>query len=173
MTYLRIYETLTGGAVDIHPLHGVDELPANAEAACILANHGYQIELLPSIPVCEIQARKEWLWDVFDAKNPDVRIDGFLIGDIKTPLPEIPIRKATINRCIYACAKQKVEVAIINLRKKEYTIQDIKKGIIGALQPDRNTSIQEVWIITCAGNLFRAERSQVFDESIYDALNYL
>lgn len=170
--YLRIYEILNGGSVDIHPLHGRNELSANSEAACILANHGYQIELLPSIPTAEAKARAEWLWDVFDSKNPDVRINGFIIGDIKTPLPEIPIRKATINRCIYTCAQQKVDVAIINLQKGKYTIQDIKKGIIGALQPDRNKSIEEVWIITCDGNLFQVNRRMVFDESIYEALNY-
>jgi hypothetical protein len=173
MTYLRIFDAGNGGFVDIHPLHGKDELPANSEAARILANHGYQIELLPTIPAAAVDARAEWLWDVFETKNPDIRIDGFRIGDIKTPETDVHIRKATINRCIYSCAQQKVAIAVINLREREYTIQDIKKGIIGALQPGRNKSIEEVWIITRDGNLFKVDRCMVFDESVYDVLNRL
>jgi hypothetical protein len=66
-----------------------------------------------------------------------------------------------------------VSVAIINLLKRAYTIQDIKKGIIGALQPNRNKTIMHVWVITANGNIFKADRSSVFDESIYEMLNLL
>jgi hypothetical protein len=170
MTYLSIFDAGNGGFVDIHPLHGRDELPANSEAACILANHEHQIELLPTIPAAAIEARAEWLWDVFEAKNPDIRIDGFRIRDIKTPEDSSMVRKATINRCIYSCAQQRVSIAVINLKGKEYAIQDIKKGIIGALQPGRNKSIEEVWIITGESNLFKVDRCMFFDESIYEVL---
>jgi hypothetical protein len=57
---------------------------------------------------------------------------------------------------------------LINLVNRKYAVQDIKKGIIGALQPDRNKTIKEVWVITRKGNLFKAKRAMVFDESIYD-----
>ncbi|PZR25065.1 MAG: hypothetical protein DI535_19575 [Citrobacter freundii] len=171
MNYLRIYEAVSGGLVDIHPLHGRDELLVNLKAARILADCGYKIELLPSIPATEVEKRAEWLWDVFGDKNPDVRIDGHMIGDIKTPV--VAIRQSSINRCIYACAKQKVSVSIINLLGKKYALHDIRKGIIGALQPGRNKTVKEVWIITSGGNLFKVDRGTVFDESIYAALNYL
>ncbi len=44
---------------------------------------------------------------------------------------------------------------------------------IGALQPDRNKTIQEVWVITAKGNIFKANRKMVFDESIYERLTLL
>jgi hypothetical protein len=173
MQYLRIYETTNGGYVDLHPLHGADELPANSVAAIAMANAGHSIELLPSIAAADQEARLVWLSDVPGHKNPDVRIDGHLIGDIKTPNIDVAIKQSTINRCIYASAQQKVSVAIINLLKREYAIQDIKKGIIGALQPNRNKTIMHVWVITANGNIFKADRSSVFDESIYEMLNLL
>ena len=170
MQYKRIYESAKGGIVDLHPWHGDDELPDNSQAAMILAEYGYAIELLPTIPEAEAEERRKWLSDVVSPKNPDVRINGKMIGDIKTPNKSVIIRKATINNCIYSCAKQKVSIAIINLVGRQYALQDIKKGIIGALQPDRNRSIEEVWIITAEKKLFQAVRDKVFDESIYDQL---
>lgn len=173
MQYLRIYETKSGGYVDLHPLHGADELPANSEAARAIANHGHTIELLPTIAIADREGRQKWLPDVIGNKNPDIRIDGHLIGDIKTPIVRIPIKQSTINRCIYACAQQKVSIAVLNLLGRDYTIQDVKKAVIGALQPDRNKTIQEVWVITSKGNIFKASRRMVFDESIYEQLTLL
>ncbi|MBO9573234.1 MAG: hypothetical protein J7497_13665 [Chitinophagaceae bacterium] len=105
MQYLRIYESKAGGYVDLHPLHGADELPGNSDAARALADQGHAIELLPTIPAADLQERQRWLSDIVGNKNPDVRIDGYFIGDIKTPNREIPVKQATINRCIYAMFK--------------------------------------------------------------------
>lgn len=168
--YSQIYESTSGGYVWLHSRHGEDELQQNLEACRILADHGYKIELLPTFSPFEAELRTEFLHDVFGYKNPDIRIDGKSIADIKTPDKNSPIRQATINRCIYSCAQQKVSIAVLNLAEQQYTIQDIKKGIIGALQPDRNKSIEQVWVITKQQGLFIAERTMVFDESIYEAL---
>lgn len=130
MAYLRIYEATSGGIVDLHPLHGEDELPANTQAAIVIAEHGYRVELLPSLPETEVELRQLWLPDVAARKNPDLRINGCKIGDIK-------------------------------------------KGIIGALQPGRNSSIEEVWIIATQKGLFKASRDMVYTESIYDILDEL
>lgn len=173
MTYSQIYCSPTGGFVDLHPLHGAEELHCNSMAAFVIADHGHAVELLPSIPSPEIEERNKWLWDVSGQKNPDVRIDGYKIGDIKIPDPKVPIKQATISRCVYTCARQKVSLAIINLFGRDYAMQDLKKGIVGALQPDRNRSIEEVWLITKAGGLFKVDRSLVFDDSIYECLNVL
>lgn len=154
-------------------MHGADELPGNQNACEILADLGYQIQLLPTLPAQETDLRAKLLPDVFGSKNPDVRINGKWIGDIKTPAADIAIRKSTINNDIASAAKQKVQIAIINLTGREYTIQDIKKGIVGALQPDRNKSIEQVWIITKNKNLFIAERNDVFNDAIYDKLDLL
>ncbi len=129
--------------------------------------------MLPTFSAFEQELRKEFLPDVFECKNPDKRINGILIGDIKTPDKTTVIKQQTINRIIYSCAKQKVKVAVLNLAEQDYTIQDIKKGIIGALQPDRNKSIVEVWIITRQQHLFIAKRSMVFNETIYEGLHML
>jgi hypothetical protein len=171
--YVRVYLTLAGGYIDLHPLHGKEELEANMQACIILADHGFTIEMLPSLPVCETKLRKRFLPDVFGNKNPDVRINGQLIGDIKTPDKNLPIKKSTISREIYYAAKQKADIAILNLYGRDYSFQDIKKGIVGALQPDRNRSILIVWVITKNRNLFTITRQLVFNDSIYEKLAYL
>ena len=173
MEFLRIYESDTGGCVDLHPMHGRDELPNNAEACRILADHAYRVELLPSINEKEQLLRDKWLPDVFGNKNPDVRINGLWIGDIKTPAKNTLIKKSTINGFVYSAAKQKVSIAIINLFGREYTVQDLNKGIVGALQPGRNKSIEQVWVITEKRNLFIVERKMVFEDIIYEGLETL
>jgi hypothetical protein len=173
LNYLRIYESKKGGWVELHPLHGQDELPANTEACRVLADDGFKIELLPSIPEGDTEARKKWLPDVYENKNPDIRINGHLIGDIKTPDKGVWVKKPKISRAIYAAAQQKVEVVILNLYERMYTVQDVKKGIVGALQPARNKSIRFVWIITNQRNLFIINRQMVFDDSIYEVLDHL
>ncbi|MBY0477976.1 MAG: hypothetical protein K2Q24_10050 [Chitinophagaceae bacterium] len=173
MGYSQIYESTSGGYVWLHSRHGQDELHQNLEACRILADHGYKIEMLPTFSAFEVELRKEFLEDVFEYKNPDIRINQLHITDIKTPDKIRAIKQATINRCIYSCAQQKVKIAVLNLAGQEYAIQDIKKGIIGALQPDRNKSIEEVWVITKQQNLFIAKRTMVFDETIYEILDTL
>ena len=173
LQYLRVYESPSRGWVDLHPFHGIDELPANMEACRILADHGYQVQLLPSIPECEIILREQLLQDVFLNKNPDIRINGELIGDIKTPDKDTIVKKSTINRGIYSAAQQKVSLVVLNLCERHYTVQDVKKGIVGALQPGRNKSIKYVWIITSNRNLFIVDRKMVFDDSIYEVLIHI
>lgn len=171
--YVRVYQSLSGGYIDVHPLHGKDELPENMEACMILADHGHKIEMLPTISSCEPELRKKLLPDVFGSKNPDVRINGQLIGDIKTPEKDTLIKQSVISRVVGTAAKQKVEVAIVNLFDRVYIAQDVKKGIIGALQPDRNRSIQQVWVITLRRNLFTVQRQVAFNDLIYEVLIHL
>jgi hypothetical protein len=171
--YLRVYVSLSGGYIDLHPLHGNDELPENMEACKILADHGYKIEMLPSLSSSEIELRKKFLPDVFGNKNPDVRINGLLLGDIKTPDKHFLIKKSTISRQILSAAKQKADIAILNLHERDYSFQDVKKGIVGALQPDRNRSVLLVWVITKNRNLFTVSRQMAFIDSIYEALLHL
>lgn len=173
MEYACVYQSACGSKVELHPLHGNAELVENILAACILADHGHGIQLLPTFPESEIIARQVWLADVASRKNPDIRIDGKVVGDIKTPNPDVLVRQSTINHCIYSCAQQKVSVAVINLLNREYAIQDIKKGIVGALQPSRNKSIESVWVITASRNLFKAEREMIFEETLYEHLMLL
>lgn len=166
--YTCIYRSSTGGEVHLHALHGPDELFVNTQAARILADHGHFVELLPALPANAITLRDHFLPDVAGHKNPDMRINKKVIGDIKTPTKDI--KQSTINRSIYSCAQQRVELAVINLSLQIYSVQDIKKGIIGALQPSRNKSIRDVWIITNQKNIFHVNRTMVFEESVYEEL---
>jgi hypothetical protein len=169
--YVRVYETQAGGWVDLHPLHGVDELPENLEVSQILADNGFKIELLPCLPANELGLRTIFLPDVFGNKNPDVRINGIVIGDIKSPGKENPIQKRTISNAISSAAIQKVSVAILCLKDRNYSLQDVKKGIVGAMQPDRNKSIKEIWVINKSGSLFIISRDFVFNDALYEDLN--
>jgi|GEM_PF-1594296 len=171
--YVRVYITLAGGHIDLHPLHGKDELLQNMEACMILADHGYTIQMLPILQAGAEDLRKKFLPDVFANKNPDVRINGQLIGDIKTPHKNFSIKQSTISKEIHNAAKQKADIAILNLYGRDYSVQDIKKGIVGALQPDRNRSILIVWVITKNRNLFTITRQWVFNDSVYEKLTYL
>ncbi len=137
MVYQEIYKAASGGFVHVHPLHGKKELIINKSVCIVLADCGFKVQLLPCIPENEKQLRSYWLPDVHACKNPDVRINGFLIGDIKSPGQKGYVSDAAIKRCIYTASQQKVAVVIIDLREKKYTKQDIKKGIYGALQPER------------------------------------
>lgn len=171
--YQHVYQSLSGGCVYLHPMHGKDELAENLIACKILADHGHKIEMLPSLPSGEIELRAKLLPDVFNNKNPDVRINNQFIGDIKTPEKELLVKKSTISRQILSAAKQKVPIAILNLYERAYTVRDIKKGIVGALQPDRNKSIEQVWVITQKRNLFTITRPMVFNDLIYETLTTL
>ena len=61
----------------------------------------------------------------------------------------------------------------MNLFERHYTVQEVKKGVVGALQPERNKTIRFVFIITRQGNLFKIERETVFDDSIYEILEHI
>lgn len=171
--YVRIYQSLHGGHVDLHSLHGKEEFAENMRACKILADHGFQIEMLPSLHSDAIKLRRKFLPDVFRNKNPDVRINGLLLGDIKTPEKNSLVRQSVISRQIFSAAKQKADIAILNLYEREYTVNDVKKGIVGALQPERNKSILLVWLITKNRGLFTISRQIVFDDSFYEALTHL
>jgi hypothetical protein len=168
--YLRVYESSAGGWIDIHRLHGKEEAKENLKACKILADLGFSIELLPCLLIKQIRLRQQLLSDVCGIKNPDIRINGMLIGDIKTPNETNLIRKATINNAIGSAAIQKVELVIINLSKCAYAVQDVKKGIVGALQPDRNRSIRQIWIITNANKVFAISRQMVYNDDLYEEL---
>lgn len=170
MEYYQVYESDSGGWVWLHSMHDPDELNENLEAARILANHGYKIELLPVLDSRFSDLREALLKDVHQNKNPDIRINNHKLGDIKTPLSA---SKSAINRAIYRAAIQKVQVAVINLIDKEYTIRDVKTGIVGAIQPGRNKSIQEVWIITKNQSLFIVTRQNVYDNKLYEILDQI
>ncbi|WP_315820460.1 hypothetical protein [Paraflavitalea speifideaquila] len=124
--YLRVYESASGGWVDLHPLHGEDELPDNLEACTLLAQKGYQLQLLPCLDREEIVLRQILLPDVFGNKNPDVRVRNKAIADIKTPNKK-EARKTALKDAIYRAAQQKVEIVIINLLKPAFPSVMLKK----------------------------------------------
>lgn len=171
MAYQEIYKAASGGFVHLHPLHGKEELIMNKSACMVLADYGFKVQLLPCIPENEKQLRSYWLPDVYASKNPDVRINGLLIGDIKSPGQKGYVSAAAIKRCIYTASQQKVAVVIIDLREKIYTKQDIKKGIYGALQPERNKSIIAVWFITTQKTLVIIERKMLNQQQVHKLLN--
>jgi hypothetical protein len=171
--YLTIYQSDSGGRVIEHTFVNGPDRTDNIHAAILLAKLGYKITLLPEIHAEEIGLRLKYLPEAFENKNPDVRINDKWLGDFKKPDPSTTIKKATINRMIRSAAQQKVDIAILNLAGRDYSVQELKKGILGALQPDRNKSIRFVWIITCKKNLFILDRNQAFDDSVYDSLDVL
>lgn len=171
--YIRIYTSPNRGCVDEHKYTCGHDKADNIQAAKMLADKGYNIQLLPSLFLNENELRFKFLADVAGSKNPDARINGRWIAVFKKPEINIPVRKATISRFIESAAKQKAAIVIINLCDREYTVQDIKKGIIGALQPNRNRSIRFVWIIKTYKNLFCISRKEIFNETFYDELESL
>ncbi|QEC42002.1 hypothetical protein [Pseudobacter ginsenosidimutans] len=141
--YVRIYTSSRGGCVDEHTYTSGHDSVDNIEAAIVLADNGFHVQLLPVLFPDDTKLRFKFLSDVTGSKDPDDRINGRWIADFKKPERNIPVRKATISRFIESAAKQKAAIVIINLCSREYTIQDVKKGIIGAFQPNRNRSIKK------------------------------
>lgn len=170
--YVRVYESVKGGWVDLHPWHGKDELADNMEAAKILADKGHCLQLLPVIDFDGIGLRNALLPDVFGNKNPDVRIVGGRIGDIKKTKKE-PVTKTVISDAIYRAGQQKVEIAILNLFQAKYSSNIIRDGLLSSLQPSRNRTIREVWIITFDRNLLIIPRKMVMAKKFHSVLNSL
>lgn len=168
-----IYRSPNGGSVIEHTYVNGPDRRDNIQASILLAKMDYKITLLPEIHADNLKLRQKFLPDAYENKNPDVRIDSKWLGDFKKPDESTPIKKTSINNLIRSAAKQKVEIVILNLTEREYAVQDLKKGIIGALQPDRNKSIRFVWVITCNNNLFILDRTKVFDDSVYEILHHL
>lgn len=171
--YLRICSWPNGGCIDQHTLVSGHDRTENIRAAIIVAKYGHMVELLPMLHPNQKELRSIWLPDVSENKNPDARIDVRWIADFKAPARHKPIRKASISRLIESAAQQKADIVIINLSGRIYAIQDIKKGIVGAIQPARNKSIRHIWIITCRRNLLKIKREQVYDEYFYNELGIL
>lgn len=171
--YIQLFKSPSGARVITHTYVTGPDRTENIHASILLAKHGFNITLLPIISPGETELRKKYLFDVYENKNPDVRINDKWLGDFKRPDESTPIRKGNINRMIWLAAQQKVDIAILNLGNRHYAVNDIKKGIIGALQPNRNRSIKFVWIITTNKNLFILNRKEVFDESVYELLHEL
>lgn len=170
--YIRVYESISGGWVDLHPLHGEDELPDNLEACKLLAQKGYQLQLLPCINQGELELRQKLLPDVFGSKNPDVRINNKAVTDIKTP-NKTEVTKTALKDAVYLAAQQKVEIAIINLYQATYLFSHVKEALLSSLQIDRNRSVKEVWIITHDKNLLIIPRKMINTKKFYAVLNCL
>lgn len=176
--YKHEYTSPCGGIVFAHPDHYKDELEENLVACKILADHGHKIQLLPCYENHQTLLRKEFLPDVHKNKNPDIRIitaaGSTKIGDIKTPKVCKEVGKSSINTALNRSGgDQKAAISVINLCNRNYAARTIKNGIVGALQPDRNRSIQEVWIITEKAGLFIVKREFVFDDALYEQLGNL
>lgn len=156
----------------MHEKHGTDELEENLTACKILADKGYRIQLLPTLEAKDKAMRETLLWDVFGEKNPDIRINNSSIADIKTPGKK-KISKTNLNDCIYRAGQQKVPIAIINLHLANYSFSNIKEALLSALQPERNKSIREIWIITFDKNLLIIPRKMINTKRFYNVLNIL
>jgi hypothetical protein len=170
--YLRVYESASGGWIDLHSKHGEDELQDNMQVCELLANKGYKLELLPVIDSHETTLRQKLLPEVFGNKNPDVRINRRAIADIKTPGKKNVTRSA-LKDAIYRAAQQKVEIVILNLYQAHYSFGHVKEALLATLQIDRNRSIREVWIITFDNNLLIIPRKMINSKKFYSVLNTL
>ena len=170
--YVRVYESKSGGWVDLHPLHGTDELPDNLEACKLLAERGYNLQLLPCLNEGDFELRQVLLPDVFGNKNPDVRINNKAIADIKTPNKD-EITKSCLKNAIYRAAQQKAVIVILNLYRATYSFSDIKEALLSTLRTGRNSSIKEIWVITHDNNLLIIPRKMINTKKLYEVLNCL
>ncbi|AXY76627.1 hypothetical protein D3H65_22660 [Paraflavitalea soli] len=170
--YLRVYESVSGGWVDLHPLHGTDELPDNLEACKLLAQKGYRLQLLPCLNQEALELRQKLLPEVFGNKNPDVRINNKAIADIKKPNNR-EATKTSVKNAIYRAAQQRVEIVIINLHQASYSFSDIKEALLSTLRIGRNSSIREAWIITHDNNVLIIPKKMINTKSFYAVLNCL
>lgn len=170
--YERIYESASGGWVDLHPLHGADELTNNLQACRLLADRGYQLQLLPCLYEADYLLRETLLSDVYPNKNPDVRINQKIIADIKTPIKQ-NVTKTALQGAIYRAAQQKVDTVILNLYQSNYSFSHIKDALLATLSIGRNKSIREVWLITYDNNLIIIPRKMINTRRFFQVLNCL
>ncbi len=143
--YEEIYKT-ENGSVSIHETHNPEEIKSNTKVAKLIADEGHQVKLLPYTYEPGI-------------KNPDASIDN-KITDFKT-LNE-PTHRA-IQGAIELASKQLAEIVVITIPKDMET-REIVRGMYGALNPEWNKNIKEVWFIKNK-KIIRVNRKQINDRT--------
>jgi hypothetical protein len=125
--YLKgAYKGNKGGRVDLHFLHKQNEIQPNMRVSKILADQGDRIKLLPHT-------------NQDGVKSPDASING-KIADYKSL-----IEKNSVSNGAKKASKQGCKILILH-SESEVNI-DLGRQIKGAMNPKRNKSIEEVWLV--------------------------
>lgn len=151
--YTQVYQGKEGGYVQIHAMHGKQELADNFRIAQHLANQGERVRLLPidSTP---------------GATNPDAsRNDS--IWEFKTP--DSASGKNGTQNAIKQASAQGRENVLIELNAA-YKISDVINGLKAAFQPGRAKSIQQVDLMFPDGQVANFTVYQLRDHSFIDRL---
>lgn len=147
--YNTIYKSENGKTVQVHLLHGIDEMAKNVNAAKLLADAGYNVKLLPILDDDKIREKIYGTKDFVKGKNPDALING-KIFDIKTTVSN----KNAIHNSIKRGQKQ-ADGIVIHLSEKmeEEKIRQYVKG-----QMTQSVYIDDVWVINKEGNPLKYNR---------------
>ena len=143
--YNTVYKADNGKTVQVHLLHGIEEMANNVATAKLLADAGYNVKLLPELGKNDDKIREKIYGtkDFIKGKNPDALIDNKIIAEIKHPKPT----KTAIHNRIRS-AENQAGVAVLHLTDKmnENDIIDAVRG-----QMKQSANINQVWIINKTG----------------------
>lgn len=152
-----VYNTVSvdvGATLEMHILHGVQEMADNITIGKQLIKAGHNVELLPIITHLGGKERRKLLGKdlVSDTKTPDARIDGQLF--------EFKTSKSTENAIQTAIRGAKKQANSIAIRLRDTLPDDtIKRYVKGRWA--RETTVKEIWILTAENKLLKLKKEDV------------
>jgi len=147
--YNTVYKADNGKTVQVHLLHGIEEMANNVTTAKLLADAGYNVKLLPILEDDKIREKIYGTKDFVKGKNPDALING-KIFDIKMPAGT----ESAIHNSIKRGQKQADSIVIhLSEKMEEEKIRQYTKG-----QMKQSIYIDDVWVINKEGKPLKYNR---------------
>jgi SPP1 gp7 family putative phage head morphogenesis protein len=139
--FKNVFTHESGGKVDFHIMHGINEMNANIELSKLLAEKGNKVELLPIFnqaddDIREIVYRNK---SFIKGKNPDA-----LVNNVITDLKVSNSNSITSMHNLLRKAGKQANNVILQLSEPLHE-ETIKRAVKGQLKHSKN--IQEVWVI--------------------------
>lgn len=139
--YLKgAYKGQKGGKVDLHFLHKADEIQPNMKISKVLANEGDRIKLLPHT-------------NQDGVKSPDASING-KIADFK-----LVSDKNSVSNGAKKASKQGSKILVLHTESNVDI--DFGRQIKGAMNPNLNKNIEEVWLVR-KGTVVKMKRADIW-----------
>lgn len=162
--YDVVYTSPSGHRLRLHPTHNPAEIEENVAYGRILTDLKKQVDLRSYVPT--------------GRKNPDATVDG-IVFDFKKPKKALETNLVDALKQLIKDAGAQVKPYLTNangggvlldLRDRNLSINDTIRVLNGAITPDRNRSIDHVWLLHSKKRLIEINRNEILNRTYYDKL---